>query len=267
MAAVPEVHAQSPLVASPPTEVPLKNAPLVRVLAQLRFPLIVAVDQRAFVAPFQEAVRAAYPVLRQEQTRGFAFTSAGLVPAPSETVWRFSDVTGAWRISLAPEFIALETRAYVSRADFLSRFRAVVEALEEHIGPKLVDRLGVRYVDRIPATEDIAKLVRPEILGVAGTSLAGHVQHSVSETLFELDGARLLGRWGCLPPNATIDPAALEPSAEASWILDLDMFTAEPRPFDVEKVLGDAREFTERIYSVFRWAVTSEFLRKYGGEV
>jgi hypothetical protein len=32
-----------PLVAPPPTEVPLTNTPLVRVIAQVRFPLVVAV--------------------------------------------------------------------------------------------------------------------------------------------------------------------------------------------------------------------------------
>src|SRR5580658_5911796 len=60
-----------PLVAPPPQEVPLAHAPLVRVIAQVRFPLVVAVEQRDFIAPFQETIRARYPVLRQEQTQGF----------------------------------------------------------------------------------------------------------------------------------------------------------------------------------------------------
>ncbi len=45
-----------PLVAAPPAEVPLDDAPLVRVIAQIRFPEILAVEQRDAVAPFQAAL-------------------------------------------------------------------------------------------------------------------------------------------------------------------------------------------------------------------
>jgi len=69
-----------PLVAPLPAEVPLKNAPLERVIAQLRFPEILSVEQRDFVAPFQEAIRSKYPVLRQEQTQGILLGPAGAAP-------------------------------------------------------------------------------------------------------------------------------------------------------------------------------------------
>jgi hypothetical protein len=58
-------HQRGPLVVPLPTEVPLKDAPLVRVIAQLRFPDSLSVGQRDSIAPFQEAIRAKYPVLRQ----------------------------------------------------------------------------------------------------------------------------------------------------------------------------------------------------------
>ena len=130
-----------PLGAAPPAEVPLANAPLIRVIAQVRFPLVVAVEQREFIAPFQEAVRARYPVLRQEQTQGLVLSAGGVAPAPAQTAWRFSDLDGHWRVSLTPDFLALETTSYTRRSDFLFRLREVVTALEEHVEPKLVDRL------------------------------------------------------------------------------------------------------------------------------
>src|SRR5262249_53345171 len=114
---------EDPLVAPPPAEVPLANAPLVRVIAQVRFPLVVAVEQREFIAPFQEAVRAKYPVLRQEQTQGVLLSPAGVASVPAQTAWRFSDIEGHWRVSLTPDFLALETTSYTSRSDFLSRLR------------------------------------------------------------------------------------------------------------------------------------------------
>lgn len=261
-------HVDDPLVALPPAEVPLADAPLVRVIAQVRFPEILAAEQRDFVAPFQEAIRSTYPVLRQEQTQGVLLGPAGLTPVKAQIAWRFSDVEGNWRVSLTPEFLALETTKYVSRSDFLARLRVVVAALDEHLAPQLIDRLGVRYIDRITggAVDELAKLVRPEVRGISGTLAATHATHALSETMFAIDDARLLARWGRLPAGATVDPAAIEPSPEQSWILDLDMFSAAPARFAVDRVIADAQRFAERIYTLFRWAVMDDFLRRYGGK-
>lgn len=257
-----------PLVAPLPAEVPLKNAPLVRVIAQLRFPEILSVEQRHFVAPFQEAIRAKYPVLRTEQTQGIVLGPAVLAPAKPQVAWRFGDTDGHWRVSLTPEFMALETTKYVSRSDFFGRLKAVATALDEHIEPAQVDRLGVRYIDRVTgaAVEDIAKLVRAEVRGITGTIAAAHAAHALSESMFEIGDARVLARWGFLPPGATIDPAAIEPATEKSWLLDLDMFSTTPMPFVVDQVVERAQRYAERIYTVFRWAVTDEFLVRYGGQ-
>lgn len=255
-----------PLVASPPEEVPLRNAPLVRVIAQVRFPEILSIEQRDFVAPFQEAIRSKYPVLRQEQTQGLLFSPGGLTVKP-QTAWRFNDLESHWRVSLTPEFLALETTKYTSRSDFLRRLKEVVEALGEHIEPGQVDRIGLRYIDRITgvAVEEIHRLVRPEVRGISGTIAATHAELSLSESRFNLPNARILARWGCLPEGATVDPAAIEPATEKSWILDLDMSSASPMHFDVEHVVTEAQRYAERIYTLFRWAVTDEFLSRYGG--
>jgi uncharacterized protein (TIGR04255 family) len=259
---------EDPLVAPPPAEVPLANAPLVRVITQVRFPEILSVEQRDFVAPFQESIRATYPVLRQEQTHGVLLSLAGVASVKPQTAWRFSDMEGHWRVSLTPEILALETTKYTSRSDFFTRLRAVVAALDEHVEPKLIDRLGVRYIDRITgaAVDEITQLVRPEVLGILGTRAASRAAHALSETMFELDGARILARWGRLPANATVDSAAIEPASEKSWILDLDMFSASPAPFAVDRVIEDAKRYAERIYTFFRWAVTEGFLQRYGGK-
>lgn len=257
-----------PLVAPPPAEVALNDAPLVRVIAQLRFPEILSVEQRDFVAPFQEAIRPAYPVLRQEQTHGISLGLSGVAPAKLQIAWRFGDTGGQWRVSLTPDFLALETTKYVSRSDFLGRLKAVVQALDEHVEPAQVDRLGLRYIDRITGedVDNIAKLVRPEVRGITGTIAATHAARALSESMFEVEDACVLARWGFLPPGATVDPAAIEPAREKSWILDLDMFSAAPMPFVVDGVVERAQRYAERIYTVFRWAVTEQFLVRYGGK-
>jgi uncharacterized protein (TIGR04255 family) len=259
----------SPLVGPPPQEVALPRAPLHRVIAQVRFPMVAAIEQREFIAPFQEAIRERYPVLRLEQAQNIVIAPVGVAPLKSQPAWRFAEVDQSWRVSLTPEFLALETTAYTSRSDFLARLRQALGALEKHVKPSLADRLGVRYIDRITggAIANIAGLVRPEVRGIAGTPLEGQALHSLTESLLAVGEARLLARWGKLPPSGTVDPGAIEPIGEDSWILDLDMFTAEPRPFDVDQIVNEAQRFAERLYTVFRWAVTDEFLRLYGGEI
>ena len=257
-----------PMALPPPAERPLARAPLVRVIAQLRFPEVLSIERREFVAPFQDAIRGAYPVLRQDHTHGLLLTSVGVGAAKPQVAWRFADAEGGWRVSLTPGFVALETTRYASRRDFLGRLRAVLQALGDHVQPAQVDRIGIRYVDRLTGAplDSIATLVRPEVRGLAGSGAAASVVHSLSETMFESPGARLLARWGCLPPEGTIDPAALEPVAEPSWILDLDMFSTAAVPFAIDPVVEEAGRYAERIYTVFRWAVTDEFLGRFGAQ-
>lgn len=258
-----------PLTDPPPVEVPLPSAPLVRVIAQLRFPLIAAIEQRDFIASFQETIRSDYPILRQEQTQ--ELLSGANVAAPVRqvsTAWRFGSEDGDWRVSLTSEFLALETTRYTSRNDFLARLEVVVTALATWFGPKLVDRLGVRYIDRISgdALADISKLVRAEVRGLVGSRVEPSITHSITETLFTHADTQVLARWGRLPPNTTVDPAAIAPSELPSWILDLDMSSTSAMSFSIQRVIADARRYMERLYTIFRWAVTDEFLRHFGGQ-
>jgi uncharacterized protein (TIGR04255 family) len=231
--------------------------------------MVAAIEQRDFIAPFQEAIRGAYPVLRLEHAQSIVIAPINVAPMKSQPAWRFMEVDQRWRVSLTPEFLALETTAYTSRADFLARLRQALDALAKHVKPSLADRLGVRYIDRITgnAIANITSLVRQEVRGIAGTPLESNALHSLTESVLEVGDARLLARWGKLPPNGTVDPGAIEPINEDSWILDLDMFTADPRPFDVDRIVSEAQKFAERLYAMFRWAVTDEFLRLYGGKV
>ena len=265
------IPSHDPLTAPIPAEVPLPNAPLLRVIAQIRFPQVLSIEKREFVAPFQEALRSQYPVLRNELSQAVMFGPQGASPAAPQTIWRFADVESNWRVSLAPDFAAIETTAYESRKDFLKRFEAVVHALGEHVSPRVLDRVGVRYIDRVTgdAFDAIENLVGPEVLGVAATALGAHAVHAISESVFAISqtGAQLLARWGLLPKGATVDPAAIEPLDQPSWILDLDMYRSGQREYDAAAVVQEANGFAERIYAVFRWAVTDNFLRRYGGQV
>jgi uncharacterized protein (TIGR04255 family) len=96
---------EMPLHGPSPREVPLPNAPLVSVIAQVRFPTLLTVRNPDRVAPFQEAIREQYPHLDQQNT--IMVVSGGAPSAASEPLavvhWRFADEAAdfKWRVTLA----------------------------------------------------------------------------------------------------------------------------------------------------------------------
>ena len=254
-------------------EVPLSRSPLVNVIAQVRFPQVMKIESDAgFVAPFQEAIRKDYPILRPERQLGVLIGPGGVQPQDAGTVWRFETKDpDAWQVTLASTFVSLSAKRYTRRSDLLQRLAVVLHALEAWLSPNVCDRIGVRYVDRISGEQlpRLNSLVRSEVLGVAGDEKAmgdAQVVHALSDSLFRLsDASELRGRWGTLPPGATYDPG-IEPSREPSWVLDLDHYISKQEDFDLAAIGGTVAEFCERIYTFFRWVVTDDFLTEYGAE-
>jgi uncharacterized protein (TIGR04255 family) len=264
-----------PLTGPPPAEVPLPRAPLARVIAQVSFAPILAIRNPDVVATFQEAIRGTYPVLSEDRIRQIVMVSAGTPDIREGVIWRFSDgEKRQWRTSLSVDFVALETSSYVSRHDFLQRLGDILVALERTFNPAEAQRLGLRYIDRLTgeAVGRIAELIRPKVLGILQpnkdppSTLGKSALHVLTEAQLLAEEGRIQARWGRLPENVTYDPDTLEPIGEASWVLDLDMFTPTPQKFASKELLETATRFAERTYSVFREMVTDEFLRFYGGQ-
>ncbi len=260
----------NPLTAQPPEEVPLKDTPLILVIAQVRFPAILSIEKKDFVGSFQEAIREKYPILESEQTQTFVLGPQGVVQPTFQLTWRFIDTAGSWRVSLAPNFMALETTAYSSRRDFLERLEHLLIAFEPIFNPQIIQRFGLRYVNRLIGQDlqDISSLVKPEIAGLMTAEFIEDIHQTVNESLFVIPnrGEEIIARWGLMPGDVTFTPD-IEPVAESSWILDIDMSLSKNREFCIEELISEGRCFAERIYTFFRWAVKDDFLRRFGGEL
>jgi len=258
-----------PLSGPPPPDVPLRDPPIVRVIAQVRYPTISAIRDPDEIADFRERICAAYPSRHEDRTKRVVENPGSDLHVREEVVWRFQDQDLKWRASLAPDFLALEAAGYAGRKDFFGRLRMLLDALQVTVKPQEAVRLGVRYIDRIasPAADDMSKMIRQEVLGVSLSQIGSATQHVLTQSLLRAEEGSIQAKWGHLPPGCTSDPDALEPLQERSWILDLDMFSGEPQKFVAEELSQSAERFADRIYSLFRWMVTDEFLRFYGGEI
>lgn len=262
----------SPFTNEATVEVPLARAPLVKVMVQLRFPTIAKIDSIDAIAAFQQQMGASYPILRQEQH--VPLLPVGVVPPPAQvfgTVWRMTNSDGTWVVVLARDFVAMETSAYSSRADFLQRWGEVLGALSPAgLAPAVFDRLGIRYIDRLAEEElvnDLAQLVRPELLGITNVDIpsGSAMLVNVTQTQFQIDGLQMNASWGILPARTIILPG-IDPVDTRSWILDIDVYKEGQGPFDAASVVDLTGVAAERAHEFFRWSVTEEFLRRHGGE-
>ncbi|MBL8693720.1 MAG: TIGR04255 family protein [Planctomycetes bacterium] len=262
-------HSYDPLTAPPPAEVALSRSPLERVLAQVRFAPVLSVNRPDFVGPFQEAIRSDYPHLQPETSQTWNFGSEGVASTSTAVAWRFLNSDQKWIVVLTHSFVTLETTSYVTRSDFMARFAAILEALYRLIGPTSVDRLGVRYSDRITETtaEQLGGLLRPEVFGTTPLLHGGRSGHCITESLYEVPEGFLLARWGWMPPQVTVDAAVFPVIDRHSWILDLDVSTAAPMEFEPALLVERARSMAARSYTMFRWCVEDEFLRHFGGSI
>ena len=253
-----------------PERILLEADPLVRVVAQIRFAPVLSIREQSFIAPFQEAIRDAYPLVEKEIQQQVAPSVRGELQLRESVLWKFSDADHNWQVTLTENFVALDCGKYSDRQDFLRRLGETLGAVSDHVRPVLTNRVGVRYTDRLSDAERLRQLpdfVRPALLGLASAKLGdGEAVSELTQAEFTTDQVNLRGRWGHLPAGATHD-ASIAAVDGPSWILDLDAYTAITAPFDPKLCLAEAERYAGIVYGFFRWAVSNEFLVAHGADL
>lgn len=263
-----------PFSGATPERVQLHSAPLVRVLAQVRFPKIIKIASEQHIGDFQEAVRGSYPFIERNAAQSLQvnFESGGVQSSTTEEViWRLFDKSKQWRASLHSSALTLETSRYSSRTEFLDRFRFLLEAVSATIHPSIASRVGFRYVNRIARPQDLLdleRLVQSDLIGLLSAPLKNNIELSVSQAQCATEEGRLLVRWGLLPAGATHDPDMAPPVNDRSWILDIDSFTTGDvlsDNFQPDVIVEKTNLMADRAYAFFRWSVTPDFIERFRG--
>jgi uncharacterized protein (TIGR04255 family) len=261
---------------TPVDEVRLSRAPLAKVLMQVQYsrtPQLVTDSAEALIA---EAL-ARYPVRRRQITAGIVpnvVINGQQLQVPGNITpgvgLSFSDPTNTWQVTVTETAVAMETADYSTRDDFCGRAAEIFDAVASVALPPVVDRVGIRYIDRLTgdALAKVPTYVLPELSALAGcvdSPLVLH--HSITESQIEIDGGeRMLIRTGLLPPGGAFDPA-LPPLPEPSWLLDTDVFTTQAGfAFDPDELTQRLRRYAETVYAFFRFATTEAFQEAYRGE-
>lgn len=255
------------------TEVQLLNAPLARVIVQIRFPQLASLSSDDETAKrVISSLAGRYPILQEGHSTSVTVGPDGAyqeVRGPA-TIWQLRSADEAWQVSFCNTYIAFDTGAYVDRFDFLERFEQVLNIFSEIAEPPHFERLGFRYVNRLTeqaAISEIRNLVRPEILGgMAVSTSCAELRQSISDSVFQIgQHTYLQARWGLLPPNVVADPS-ISMAPNPSWVLDIDVSTEDRESMKPSLVISRAHELALQGYRFFRWVVYDEFLDIHGAK-
>lgn len=263
-----------PFADKEPGNIPLPSAPLVRTIAQIKFPLLTqfSINGDAVASAVAGSLLERYPLFEVGQEASVIITADGPIEQRSTSrIWRLISADRAWQITLTGTFLSIDTTKYVHRRDFAQRLVDAWDALNQHVRVPYIERLGVRYINQIADKEHLLRLgelLRPEVLGIDLAQDPDEAQLATSITQAQYrfpDGAAFTARWGMLPGGANIENAG-PPFEHPTWVLDMDSFAEFTHNTNSgQNLFEDIRALALRSYQFFRWAVTKDFISAFGG--
>jgi uncharacterized protein (TIGR04255 family) len=131
----------------------LKNAPLVHVLAQVVFPPVLQLEELAPTLG-QPMSDLGFPRPSRIELHEILMQVGGLEGAPAPRPIRrmqfeFADRDQHTAFVLAESSFVLQTSAYTTSEPFLQLLERGLSLVQKHLGLRLVDRIGLRYVDLV----------------------------------------------------------------------------------------------------------------------
>jgi uncharacterized protein (TIGR04255 family) len=170
--------------------------------------------------------------------------------------FEFTSSTGAWKVSLTSQFLALIATEYTTWVDFRGRLEAVLAAFAANYPVETFARIGLRYRDIIQRSklnlsdQPWSALLRRELLGELVAEgledLERDVEHLAREAVFRLDDVtkvRLCHGFGRVPD---LD--------EACYVIDADFFHPGPTRKEDARAILDG--FNGEAGKLFRWCIT-----------
>lgn len=259
----------TPFSDEPLDEIHLESAPLVRVIAQLRYPQLASMADDAVAHAFAKEVSDDYPLFEEAREVSLLIVGASISQQEQMTsqLWRLQTADGNWLVTLGRSSLSLEALVYAGRRDFCDRLVRIADAFVRKAAPPRFDRFGIRYINRVTNAEtiaDLSKLVRPEMIGTATLGLPDDVtvHHSLLEVQFNRGAYAMLVRCGVLPADTTID-LAIPATNLPSWILDIDSAVTGSDVVAADNIGELSTDLAERAYRFFRYAVNRDFLKVF----
>ena len=239
-----------------------KKSPLMEVICQLRFPVILKIDaQDPF--EFQDAVRAEYPqYAKKTEQLPPKMENGRMVQQGTRANHQFVSSDGQWKISLTQDFIALSTHTYRRWEEFAKRLDFILAAFIRVYEPAALRRVGLRYINfisrRALELDDTPwrELIEPGYLGLMGDEDVrenAFSRHELQATVNVSGGAKANIKCGPAVVRKVLRNGQ-QSNPEQGFMLDLDLF------MDGETPLKQAVPALNVVHlnagSLFRGAIT-----------
>jgi uncharacterized protein (TIGR04255 family) len=242
------------------------NNPLKVVVTQIRFPAMFGLTEPSALAGFQAAFGRRYPsalprIPNITVTIGPAGTAETVTDAGPV---RLASEDGMWVVSIANDWIALETKAYESWLGFRDRLEELVVAIPEAVRPHRTTRIGLRYVDQIQARNvatpsDWREYIVPGLIGGADSLIFDErLVQGLQQLSFRIDDSAINVRHGYVqnPPEADFP---------STYVIDTDLFTETEQAFDWAAILDRINRYHDLAWNLFRRSITPAAVDLLGG--
>ena len=252
------------------------NSPLEFVAAEIRYPYAPRLRQQdvrdAILAELDDLV----PILRSQQQMTVTGLGAGTVSPQLDQITRAFNRTSTLGVTVTANNLTVDTTNYQDFTGFRDVVCRCVTALDKHVSPAAVERVGLRYINeiRVPvavrSVRDWHGWISDALVDVVAVNqeheavnLQGVVQYALEEH------RSLVFRFAAAPEGAMIGNEPLRrrrpPSGGPFFALDFDSFWQPPveasPAWMVDTIMTTLDQLHAPIGTVFQSALTDK-LRK-----
>jgi len=251
----------------------LANAPLEVAIIEVKFtsstaevPVEVAARIRDALA---EVVTVDFPTIQPATQRAMQinFNAAGASWSGDQmTGWQVASSDGQHSAMIFPGSVVWQVGDYKRWSlSMRAPLEVLLSAVEMDLAPSLVQRVGLRYVDRFvdPSCKSLGDWVgkiEATVLGPLGNAAFGGMVRGAQQQL-EL---ALDGRHGALLRHGPIYDQA---SKTVNYLLDLDVFAHGASAFVMADVIATAARLNRTALSLFQACVSADYLKSLQGEI
>ncbi len=251
----------------------LRNAPLIYVVAQVRFSAIVAIDK--FVPEIQEKLRhKGFPRFLRGQVMEVALQPDGTPKFNAVERYEFQDKDARLGVVLQSNSLAVHTNNYSHYENFEEEIKTALMAVHRVVNINLTERIGLRYVNliRLQDGEKWADYLHEGLLGLDPRSVGVDRWLSRSEAMGATQVGKLVIRCSQseqpfppdLLPTNTLHYSLDLARGEVVTTLDFDHFVENVSDFSVASAVSTLEQLHESLDVVFATSVTTNALSKWG---
>jgi uncharacterized protein (TIGR04255 family) len=240
---------------------PLLHPPLTEVAFEISFPRQFIVENR--IAEFQQALSTSYPVSSDEfSIRMPPAVAFGKPARPGAThftpvrTFVFTNPLATRTVKVSPVNVTFVVTDYKDFSDYHAALLNILEPALRSFEIRRTDRIGLRYVNRIPIPREKGALAFQDYVhspidlrlfsqGLSGFLIEIHLGSAE-------EGRRLTMRGGLLPPDD---------DEVVNYLLDLDCYALGPVAIDEKSISTILTDYHDAIEAEFRRLITEKHWR------